>query len=140
MTPVDPHLMSAAPVAPFDRALALRMFAALAQPSRLAVLLQIVAAGPSGCSARMLAESLSMTGSALTLHLRALESAELVVIRLRPRGASDPLFVVHAERCEALAAWAADRFRAGGWPRADQATSAPPPQAYAPRAASIARD
>jgi DNA-binding transcriptional ArsR family regulator len=137
MTPIDPHLLNAAPTAPFDRAMALRMFAALAQPSRLAVFLQIVEAGPVGCSARMLAETLAMTGSALTLHLRALESAQLVAIRLKPRGGGDPLFVVHADRWHALAGWLGERFRDGGWLQSEPTRPSPSSAAYAPRTKTI---
>jgi arsenate reductase len=53
-------------------------FAAIGQPTRLELLRDLLAAGPSGLSAGALAERLVVPPSTLSFHLRALEGAGLV--------------------------------------------------------------
>ncbi len=103
------------PTAAFDAAAANRMLAALAQPSRMAVFLQVVAAGPEGAPAATLASTLHTTGSALTLHLRALESAELVEVRIRRQPRRNVVVVARIDRCALLGHWFTEQCREAGW-------------------------
>lgn len=105
-----------ASTAAFDAAAANRMLAALAQPSRMAVFLQVVAAGPEGAPAGSLAGTLNTTGSALTLHLRALESAELVEVRIRRQPRRNVVVVARTDRCAQLGQWFVEQCREAGWP------------------------
>lgn len=61
-----------------DAAAAATAFAALGQPTRLALLRALLAAGPSGLPAGEAAALLGVAPSTLSFHLRALEGAGLV--------------------------------------------------------------
>ena len=110
---------------PVDRSLLVRMFAALSQPSRLAVFVEVLSAGPAGVSTQGLSQSLGTTGSALTLHLRSLESAGLIHVQVRRRGQSAAHVVARIENCAALGAWVARQCQDAGWDIT--AGAAPPP-------------
>lgn len=98
-----------------DQAAALQVFAALSQPSRLAVFLHVSGAGPGGMPSQGLAEVLGTTGSALTLHLRALEAAGLIKVQVRRRGQHNPMVVARIDRCAELVARMANYCREAGW-------------------------
>ena len=98
-----------------DAAALVRAFSALAQPSRLAVFLHVVAAGPEGVPLQGLAALVNTTGSALTLHLRALDTAGLIQVQLRRRRPQSPWVVARIERCAELGSWLADHCREAGW-------------------------
>lgn len=93
---------------PLTEAAAHRIFSALSRPSRLAIFMHVAAAGPAGRPVQTLALALKTTGSALTAHLHALESAGLVSVRVGPRAARAPVVVADLDRCVALAVWLAD--------------------------------
>src|SRR5690349_10951493 len=114
--PIAPHLDE-----PIDRAAAVKVFAALSQASRLAVFLQIAGVGPDGASTQSLGDTLQITGSALTLHLRALEAAGLVHVQMRRCGIQSPIVVARIDRWTELCAWVADH-----WLRAGRASSGRP--------------
>ena len=101
---------------PLDRAALLKIFSALSQPSRLAVFRAIVAAGPAGVSVQALGESLNITGSALTLHLRVLEAAGLAAVDVRRRTPQSPTLVARVDACTQAANWFIDQCRDAGWP------------------------
>jgi len=65
---------------------ALAAFAALSQEVRLAVLRQLVAAGPAGRSAGSLAEASGVAAPTMSFHLKDLAAADLV--RSRKEGRS----------------------------------------------------
>lgn len=60
---------------------ALQAFAALSQPTRLAVFRALVQAGPDGVAAGALAEQVQVPASTLSAHLKTLEHAGLVASR-----------------------------------------------------------
>jgi protein-tyrosine-phosphatase/DNA-binding transcriptional ArsR family regulator len=60
---------------------AAELFTALGQTTRLDLMQALLAAGPSGMPAGDIAEQLGVASSTLSFHLRALEQAELVVVR-----------------------------------------------------------
>ncbi len=91
------------------------MFAALSQVSRLAVFAEILAAGPDGVPGQGLARTLGMKGSALTLHLRALEAARLIQVLIPPRGRQDARLVARIDRWAMLCAWMERPIAAAGW-------------------------
>ncbi|MCA3299707.1 MAG: winged helix-turn-helix transcriptional regulator, partial [Roseomonas sp.] len=53
-------------------------FAALGQPTRLALIQNLQSAGPEGLPAGEIAEALGVPPSTLSFHLRALEDAGLI--------------------------------------------------------------
>ena len=57
---------------------AVRALAALAQPSRLQIFRQLVGVGPAGMTPTRLAETLGVTPSTLSFHLKELVHADLV--------------------------------------------------------------
>lgn len=95
------------------------MFAALSQVSRLAVFAEILAAGPDGVPGQALprhaVRTLGMKGSALTLHLRALEAARLIQVLIPPRGRQDARLVARIDRWAMLCAWMERPIAAAGW-------------------------
>jgi hypothetical protein len=99
----------------FDSAQAFRILSSLSQPSRLAVFLQVVAAGPEGAPAPVLAGALHTTGSALTLHLRALEAAGLVEVRIRRQAKRSVAVVARLDRCAQLGRWFTEQCAQAGW-------------------------
>jgi len=60
---------------------AAELFAALGQTTRLDLIRALLAEGPTGMPAGDIAEQLGVAASTLSFHLRALEQAELVVVR-----------------------------------------------------------
>ncbi len=58
--------------------IAAETFAALAQPSRLTVLKELVQAGPAGLRAGVIAERLSVPAPTMSFHLKELSRAGLV--------------------------------------------------------------
>ncbi|WP_353216926.1 winged helix-turn-helix domain-containing protein [Sandarakinorhabdus sp.] len=60
---------------------AIAAFAALSQPTRLAVFRALVRAGPDGVAAGALAELVAVPASTLSSHLKLLEHAGLVTSR-----------------------------------------------------------
>lgn len=91
------------------------MFAALSQVTRLTVFAAILDAGPQGMPGHGLARSLGMKGSALTLHLRALEAAELIHVLIPPQGRQEARMVARIDRWATLCGWMARPISAGGW-------------------------
>ncbi|MFB2531358.1 ArsR/SmtB family transcription factor [Paracoccus sp. p3-h83] len=73
-------------------------FAALAQPSRLALLRRLIAAGPDGMAAGDLAAAVGMAPPLLSFHLGQLAAAGLVRARRQGR------FVIHAADLGAVGA------------------------------------
>ncbi len=69
---------------------AVRMLAALAQETRLAVFRQLVEAGPAGRAAGELAEALGCAPATLSFHLKELSNAALI------EGHQDGRFVIYA--------------------------------------------
>lgn len=98
-----------------DPVSAVGMFTALSQPSRLAIFLQLLAAGPEGVATQGLAETLGTTGSALTLHLRALEGVGLIHVPARRRGQQTARVIARIDRFTELGAWMAEHGRGAGW-------------------------
>jgi len=115
LRPADPQ------TAPLERAALLKIFSALSQPSRLAVFRAIVAAGPAGATVQALGETLHITGSALTLHLRVLEAAGLAAVDVRRRTQQSPTLVARVDACTRTAHWFLDQCRVAGWPLSDAA-------------------
>ena len=103
------------PTSSFDSAAATRILATLAQPTRMAVFLQVVASGPDGAPSASLASTLRVTGSALTLHLRALEAAELIEVRIRRQPRRHVMVVARVDRCAQLGQWFAEHCGQAGW-------------------------
>ena len=64
---------------------AAQKFSALAQPSRLMVLKQLVRAGADGISAGALAKHIGAAPSALSFHLKELVNADLAIARREGR-------------------------------------------------------
>lgn len=60
---------------------AAELFTALGQTTRLDLIRALLAAGPTGMPAGDIAEQLGVAASTLSFHLRALEQAELIVVR-----------------------------------------------------------
>jgi len=65
--------------------LAVKSLAALAQESRLAIFRSLVQAGPEGLPAGQLAETLGISPSSLTFHMKELTHAGLAVSRQEGR-------------------------------------------------------
>lgn len=65
--------------------LAVKSLAALAQESRLAVFRSLVQAGPEGLSAGQLAETLGISPSSLTFHMKELTHSGLAASRQEGR-------------------------------------------------------
>ncbi|MBU8543678.1 MULTISPECIES: metalloregulator ArsR/SmtB family transcription factor [Roseomonadaceae] len=74
-------------------------FMALGQGTRLDLMRALLAAGPSGVAAGMLAERLSVPGSTLSFHLRALEQAGLVAATRQGRSL---IYAAQIDRLRAL--------------------------------------
>lgn len=72
------------------------VLAALAQPTRLAILGRVAEAGPLGVAAGMLAKAVRCPASTLSFHLKELSRTGL--LEARPRGR----FVIYALRREVL--------------------------------------
>lgn len=70
--------------------LAVKMLAALAQDTRLAVFRQLVEAGPAGRAAGELAETLACAPATLSFHLKELSHAGLI------EGRQDGRYVIYA--------------------------------------------
>lgn len=64
-----------------DNIIAVKIFAALAQESRLGLFRLLVQAGPEGLSAGSIAEQLDMPSSTLSFHLKELSHAGVVQSR-----------------------------------------------------------
>lgn len=64
---------------------ALLSFAALSQETRLAILRQLVRAGPDGLAAGTIAEAVGVSPSNLSFHLKELERSGLVSARREAR-------------------------------------------------------
>jgi len=64
-----------------DNATAVKIFAALAQESRLGLFRLLVQTGPEGLSAGSIAEQLGMPSSTLSFHLKELANAGVVQSR-----------------------------------------------------------
>ncbi|MFD2449233.1 ArsR/SmtB family transcription factor [Vogesella fluminis] len=75
---------------------AVRMLAALAQETRLAVFRQLVEAGPAGRAAGELAEALGCAPATLSFHLKELSNAALI------EGRQDGRFVIYAANFAAM--------------------------------------
>lgn len=112
---------------PADLVLSQEVFAVLSHISRLAVFAEILAAGPEGVPGHGLARALGMKGSALTLHLRALEAAGLIRVLIPPTGRHDARVVARIDRWATLCAWMARPIAVAGW-------GPEPPEARPPRA------
>ncbi len=69
---------------------AVKMLAALAQETRLAVFRQLVEAGPAGRAAGELAEALGCAPATLSFHLKELSNAALI------EGRQDGRYVIYA--------------------------------------------
>ncbi|MEM8788829.1 MAG: metalloregulator ArsR/SmtB family transcription factor [Pseudomonadota bacterium] len=85
-----------------DQAEAAQCFAALGSEQRLAVLQTLVAAGPDGLPAGVLAQRVGLGASTLTHHLRFLSQSGLVVQRKEGRSV---LSSAAFERVEQLSAY-----------------------------------
>lgn len=72
------------------------VLAALAQPTRLAILARVAEAGPLGVAAGVLAKAIRCPASTLSFHLKELSRTGL--LEARPRGR----FVIYALRREML--------------------------------------
>ena len=64
-----------------DNAAAVKIFASIAQESRLSLFRLLVQAGPQGLSAGGIAETLGLPSSTLSFHLKELAHAELIQSR-----------------------------------------------------------
>jgi ArsR family transcriptional regulator, arsenate/arsenite/antimonite-responsive transcriptional repressor len=85
-----------------DQEEAAQCFAALGSEQRLAVLQTLVAAGPEGLAAGVLAERVALGASTLTHHLRFLTQAGLVHQR---RAGRSVLSSANYDRVQALSAY-----------------------------------
>ena len=74
-------------------------FMALGQGTRLELMRALLAAGPNGLPAGVLAERLSVPGSTLSFHLRALEQARLVAATRQGRSL---IYAAQIDRLRAL--------------------------------------
>lgn len=75
---------------------AIRMLAALAQETRLAVFRLLVQVGPQGMAASVIAEQVGITPSSLSFHFKELSNARLLTQR------QDGRFVYYAVNIEAM--------------------------------------
>jgi DNA-binding transcriptional ArsR family regulator len=64
-----------------DNAIAVKIFASLAQESRLGLFRLLVQAGPEGLSAGSIAEQLGLAASTLSFHLKELSHAGVIQSR-----------------------------------------------------------
>ncbi len=97
-----------------DHRSALKMYEALSQESRLLVFVTILAAGPEGYDFPDLNRVIQTRGTALSLHLRALQGAGLVQAYPRRDGRKTTWVVARADRWLELRAWMAAQT-GGGW-------------------------
>lgn len=97
-----PHGHDRRPGEPMEWRSALRLFESLSHPGRLAVFRSLCRAGAEGLSLQELARDVRTTGSALTFHLRALESAGLVLARPSSLRGKSILFLANREPMLAL--------------------------------------
>jgi DNA-binding transcriptional ArsR family regulator len=68
-----------------DESQALASFAALSQPTRLAIVRLLVRAGPDGVSAGAVADEVGASASNVSFHLKELERAGLIAARREAR-------------------------------------------------------
>ncbi|MEM7643749.1 MAG: metalloregulator ArsR/SmtB family transcription factor [Pseudomonadota bacterium] len=80
-------------------------FAALSDPSRLAILHLLVRAGPEGLSAGRIATDLAATPSRTSFHLAKLVEAQLIRSRREARAI---IYAVRFETLGALLSWLID--------------------------------
>lgn len=85
-------------------------FAALSDPSRLAILRALVRAGPDGLAAGRIAETLGATPSRTSFHLAKLTEAELITSR---RDARAIIYAVRFDTLGALLTWLVEDCCAG---------------------------
>lgn len=85
-------------------------FAALSDPSRLAILRALVRAGPEGLSAGRVADALDATPSRTSFHLAKLSEADLIASR---RDARTIIYTVRFDTLGGLLTWLIDDCCAG---------------------------
>lgn len=85
-------------------------FAALSDPSRLAILHTLVRAGPEGLAAGRIAEALGATPSRTSFHLAKLTEAALIAPR---RDARAIIYTVRFDTLGSLLGWLIDDCCAG---------------------------
>ncbi|WP_374368522.1 metalloregulator ArsR/SmtB family transcription factor [Dongia sp.] len=84
---------------------AAELFTALGQTTRLDLIRALLAAGPTGMPAGDIAAQLDVASSTLSFHLRALEQAELVIVRRYGRSL---VYAAHMARLRDLLAYLAE--------------------------------
>ncbi|MEM9798036.1 MAG: metalloregulator ArsR/SmtB family transcription factor [Pseudomonadota bacterium] len=85
-------------------------FAALSDPSRLAILRHLVRAGPEGTNAGDVARAVGASPSRASFHLAALSKAGLITSRREARAV---IYTIHFEELGDLLRWLVEECCAG---------------------------